>query len=218
MAEPLSPWQFPDDWNFDELEDFHDADAFYAWLHRKESSSGSAAAMGEEEEEKGRGGEEEESDDEEERLELLFGGNPNVEEDLAFIDLPPGDDLADDDLPENPRGEVDLREVLLDVLGLRGQLKIMVRNVVWLLMFNAIYLGVFALIPFNLGSSTVFFRSFRISPAQVESYEKWLVSPYDQTGRPACPWRPPWRRTRGGWLSTPRSQRRASASTWPWTR
>ena len=178
VAEPLSPWQFPDDWNFDELEDFHDADAFYAWLHRKESSSGSAAAMGEEEEEKEEEGEEEESDDEEERLELLFGGNPNVEEDLAFIDLPPGDDLADDDLPENPRGEVDLREVLLDVLGLRGQLKIMVRNVVWLLMFNAIYLGVFASIPFNLGSFySSFFRSFRISPAQVESYEKWLVSP-----------------------------------------
>ena len=97
--------------------------------------------------------EEEESDDDEEEPVDLLRENVQMHEDLAFMDAAfPEDDFVDEDMPENPRGEVDIRGVLLDVLGFRGKLNNILRNTIWLLMFNALYLGIFASIPLNLGS------------------------------------------------------------------
>lgn len=40
-----------------------------------------------------------------------------------------------------------------ELLGLRGPLTVLARNVAWLLAFNGAYLGLFAFIPYSVGAS-----------------------------------------------------------------
>jgi E3 ubiquitin-protein ligase MARCH6 len=49
--------------------------------------------------------------------------------------------------------DVDINVALDELLGLRGPFSILIRNVFWLLAFNTTYLGLFAFIPKNFGSS-----------------------------------------------------------------
>ena len=47
----------------------------------------------------------------------------------------------------------DINLALDELLGLRGPLSVLIRNVCWLLAFNTTYLGLFAFIPKNVGVS-----------------------------------------------------------------
>ena len=47
----------------------------------------------------------------------------------------------------------DINLALDELLGLRGPLNVLIRNVCWLLAFNTTYLGLFAFIPKNFGAS-----------------------------------------------------------------
>jgi len=42
-----------------------------------------------------------------------------------------------------------------ELLGVRGPIAVLVRNLLWLLAFNGAYLGLFAFVPFSIGSSLV---------------------------------------------------------------
>jgi E3 ubiquitin-protein ligase MARCH6 len=63
------------------------------------------------------------------------------------------------DAPQNAgmnAEEVDMGDINLaldELLGLRGPLSVLIRNVCWLLAFNTTYLGLFAFIPKNVGVS-----------------------------------------------------------------
>ena len=63
------------------------------------------------------------------------------------VEAPPP--LMDDD--EDEDDEVELHVAVDELLGLRGPLVNVARNVSWLVVFNAAYLGVFAFAPFAVG-------------------------------------------------------------------
>jgi len=63
------------------------------------------------------------------------------------VEAPPP--LMDDD--EDEDDEVELHVAVDELLGLRGPLVNVARNVSWLVVFNAAYLGVFAFAPFAMG-------------------------------------------------------------------
>jgi len=103
----------------------------------------------------------------------LFGGDPDPElldPDMNLnlnldADLPGDEDgLGGQGLAEDPNifdafddqlgeGEGEIRIALDELLGLRGPLTSLVRNVLWLLAFNGAYIGLFAFIPYSIGSS-----------------------------------------------------------------
>lgn len=53
----------------------------------------------------------------------------------------------------NNEDEADMQLALDELIGLRGPWHIPFRNVMWLLLFNAIYIGIFAFVPYNIGHS-----------------------------------------------------------------
>lgn len=139
-----SPWQFPEDWDYTHGSDrsltaFKNADDFYSWFNKNEDDRNGV-------ESKDGDAEDHDSDD---------SDGDDDEGDMDFLAEQMGfdaEDLDPLDFDEAPPGEVDIRAVLLDVLGIRGPLNIMVKNLVFLLIFNGIFLGVFASIPCSLGS------------------------------------------------------------------
>ena len=70
-------------------------------------------------------------------------------------------DLNDEDLKlsirRNARRGSGHSGVLLDILGIRGPLNTMAKNLIFLIIFNAIFLSVFASIPCNLGAFIISF-------------------------------------------------------------
>lgn len=52
-------------------------------------------------------------------------------------------------------GDVDVHMAIDELLGLRGPLTMLVRNVLWLLAFHGAYLGLFAFFPFSIGARFV---------------------------------------------------------------
>lgn len=63
-------------------------------------------------------------------------------------------DAADEEAILNAlEEEGDMHMALEELLGLRGPWYIPFRNVMWLLLFNAIYIGLFAFVPYNIGLS-----------------------------------------------------------------
>ena len=51
--------------------------------------------------------------------------------------------------------DVELHVAVDELLGIRGPIHVLLRNLLWLLAFNCAYLGLFAFIPFSIGSSVV---------------------------------------------------------------
>ena len=71
-----------------------------------------------------------------------------------------GDGLDEVMLEEVPGLEEDQLDVELHVavdelLGIQGPVQVLLRNLLWLLAFNCAYLGLFAFIPFSIGSSVL---------------------------------------------------------------
>jgi E3 ubiquitin-protein ligase MARCH6 len=75
-------------------------------------------------------------------------------------------DMVDQDEPI----DMDINIALDELLGIRGPLIVVVRNLLWLLAFNAVYLGFFAFVPRTIGiaigstafNTTAFFNSSTI--------------------------------------------------------
>lgn len=149
FSEELNPWQFPEDWDYthgsdQSLSAFKNADDFYHWFNQTKDGGNSD----DDSEDEGDSDSDESDDDAE----------AEAEAEAEFMGL--DDDLDPMDPEAVPAGEVDIRAVLLDVLGIRGPLNVMLKNLVFLLIFNGVFLGVFASIPCNLGS-------FLISQAKI---------------------------------------------------
>ncbi|KDO30858.1 hypothetical protein SPRG_04760 [Saprolegnia parasitica CBS 223.65] len=75
---------------------------------------------------------------------------------------PPLQDPWDDDMDH-----MEINIAMDELVGFRGPLYLLVRNVSWFLAFNGAYLGIFAFIPYTLGStivSTVAKFSFALPP------------------------------------------------------
>ena len=80
------------------------------------------------------------------------------ENNLAAGNLPdelnPADEAAILNAMNNNEEEAEMQMALDELIGFRGPWHIAFRNVMWLLLFNAIYIGIFAFIPYNIGLST----------------------------------------------------------------
>ena len=80
------------------------------------------------------------------------------ENNLAVGNLPeelnPADEAAILNAMNNNEEEAEMQMALDELIGFRGPWHIAFRNVMWLLLFNAIYIGIFAFIPYNIGLST----------------------------------------------------------------
>lgn len=64
------------------------------------------------------------------------------------------EDMEDDvDAGVDDAMDVELHVALDELLGIRGPITVLLRNILWLLAFNCAYLGLFAFIPFSIGSS-----------------------------------------------------------------
>ncbi|GLD94267.1 hypothetical protein PINS_up002878 [Pythium insidiosum] len=68
-------------------------------------------------------------------------------------------DAWDDDFEH-----MEINIAMEDLIGLRGDIVVLFRNVSWLLAFNGAYLGLFAFIPYTLGS-TILSASWKIASA-----------------------------------------------------
>ena len=69
-------------------------------------------------------------------------------------DLNAADEAAILNAINNNDDEAEMQMALDELIGFRGPWHIAFRNVMWLLLFNAIYIGIFAFIPYNIGLST----------------------------------------------------------------
>lgn len=139
----LNPWQFPEDWDYthgsdQSLSAFKNADDFYSWFNEPKHDSHREDDSGDEDDEN-----HSDSDESDDEADADFMAE---QRDMDGGDLDPLDPEA------IPAGEADIQAVLLDVLGIRGPLNVMVKNFVFLLVFNGVFLGIFASIPCNLGS------------------------------------------------------------------
>ena len=83
----------------------------------------------------------------------LDDGGGNDGDDLG--DDGGGDDDGDDDDGFDDGFDVELHVALDELLGVRGPLVLLLRNLLWLLAFNGAYLGLFAFVPFSIGSSVL---------------------------------------------------------------
>ena len=77
------------------------------------------------------------------------GGGENDMFEPQFEPLDPGFDQ------EGEPADVEIHVALDELLGLRGPLGALIRNLLWLLVFNTTYLGLFAFIPHMVGSSVL---------------------------------------------------------------
>ena len=79
----------------------------------------------------------------------------------------------DDAFNEAPGGEVEIRLALDDILGLRDPAHLLLRNVLWLIAFNGIYIGIFASIPCMIGQAV----SLALSYLNTEWMTAYLLVP-----------------------------------------
>jgi hypothetical protein len=166
----LSPWQFPEDWDFTHDKDpslasFKNANDFYAWFNQsskktKKKKHGRRFEDDEEYSDSDSESEKEEEEEEEEAAALAAAEEEEalrqeeqeeLEDELREEMMAMGD-LDPDDPDAAPPGDVNFRGLLLDVTGIRGPLSTLVRNVCWLLFFNAVHLGLFSAVPTSLGA------------------------------------------------------------------
>jgi E3 ubiquitin-protein ligase MARCH6 len=89
------------------------------------------------------------------RAEGVEGENEDAVNDLEVLPAVEDDDDDDDDGNGNDQLDIELHAAVDDLLGIRGPTLILLRNLVCLLAFNCAYLGLFAFIPFSIGSSIV---------------------------------------------------------------
>jgi len=90
----------------------------------------------------------------------------NDEDDVLPPFQPPGGEPIDNGVAFDPMDPVlqddqvdmEINVALDELLGLRGPLSTLVRNLLWLLAFNATYLGIFGFVPKTVG--TVMYASF----------------------------------------------------------
>ncbi|CAN0464327.1 unnamed protein product, partial [Laminaria digitata] len=52
-------------------------------------------------------------------------------------------------------GDLDVHMAIDELLGIRGPVTMLLRNVLWLLAFHGAYLGLFAFFPFSIGARWV---------------------------------------------------------------
>jgi E3 ubiquitin-protein ligase MARCH6 len=98
-------------------------------------------------------------DDIDEDYEDLHSVDDSVDEDEQDPPQPPNNDdrqqqqerMAPPDIPPDDFDGVDINIAVDEMLGLRGPILVVVRNVLWVLTFNAIYLGFFAFVPRSVG-------------------------------------------------------------------
>lgn len=64
------------------------------------------------------------------------------------------DDQMEEDQMDDQM-DVELHVAVDELVGIRGPVTILLRNMLWLLAFNCAYLGLFAFIPFSIGSSVL---------------------------------------------------------------
>jgi hypothetical protein len=69
----------------------------------------------------------------------------------ANAELGGGD--ADED--DGDAMDMELHVAVDELLGVRGPIHVLLRNLLWLLAFNAAYLGLFAFVPFSIGTSVL---------------------------------------------------------------
>merc|ERR1719498_2098487 len=79
---------------------------------------------------------------------------------------------------EGPAAAAEINEdfhVAIDeLIGIRGPISSLLRNIIWLLAFNGAYLGLFAFIPFSIGSAVLtFFETSKISTCM--SFVKFII-------------------------------------------
>ncbi|CAM9715587.1 unnamed protein product, partial [Phaeothamnion confervicola] len=70
--------------------------------------------------------------------------------------------------------DMEVHVALDELLGVRGPLPTLLRNVLWLLAFNGAYLGLFAFVPFSVGSSAIAAIEKRLGP---DVGERWGAPP-----------------------------------------
>ena len=89
------------------------------------------------------------------------------------------DNMMDDHL------DVELHVAVDELLGIRGPIHVLLRNLLWLLAFNCAYLGLFAFIPFSIGSSVVIqvrrFASFDLPVPAVGSNTFQRMSDFEDS-------------------------------------
>mmetsp|Transcript_22137 Transcript_22137/g.61597 ORF Transcript_22137/g.61597 Transcript_22137/m.61597 type:complete len:1302 (+) Transcript_22137:1087-4992(+) len=103
---------------------------------------------------------EEMNDDDDDDREHWFNNNNNDINDQAgripdFQQLRVGpEDVVDpmDPVLQDDQVDMEINVALDELLGLRGPISTLVRNLLWLLAFNATYLGIFGFIPKTVGS------------------------------------------------------------------
>ena len=69
-------------------------------------------------------------------------------------ELDPADEAALLNAVNNNEEEAEMQMALDELIGFRGPLHVAFRNIALLLLFNGIYIGIFAFIPYNIGLST----------------------------------------------------------------
>jgi len=94
----------------------------------------------------------ENADDDEE---AWMDDDDNDEDDAPLPFQPPGAGHMDglmDPILQDDQVDMEINVALDELLGLRGPISTLVRNLLWLLAFNATYLGIFGFIPKTVGS------------------------------------------------------------------
>ena len=96
--------------------------------------------------------EEEDEDDEDDEEEEEMAAELDAADAEMFAAA--GIDLQEVQRQRNgPNVDQELRNILLDTLGIRGPFYLLIRNVFCLLVFNTIFVGIFASIPYAMGST-----------------------------------------------------------------
>jgi len=112
------------------------------------------------------------SDEDEELRDVLDIENDNDDDD--FNDAMNQNILRPQrDQNEEDAMDVDIHVALDELLGLRGPISALLRNMLWLLLFNTAYLGLFAFIPHGIGGS-VFTRVIKCLICITYFRDKWL--------------------------------------------
>ena len=97
-----------------------------------------------------------------------FAGEVEEEEDF-LADAPDHiqeeiDEILGEELPQDPAAPpADIRQVLLEVLGMRGPFITLLRNAAWLIAFNGVFIGFFAAMPRFLYNTSYSLTSLTIS-------------------------------------------------------
>jgi len=86
---------------------------------------------------------------------------------------------ADFNMDQEDPIDMDINIALDELLGVRGPLLVVMRNLLWLLAFNAVYLGIFAFVPRTVGmamSSILFNTTMFASPPSLSEVNATLES------------------------------------------